>query len=149
MPRARLCVLALAASTAACAVTPTVALERAQAEAQAGRPELALKRFDTIAARKDASDEERIQACMGAAHACDALKDEACARTRLERAIERDVPGKVEPALFELAERVVHEDRGRALSLYYRAAGGAEKYRDRAWPYKAAMDRIVQISMSR
>ena len=59
------------------------------------------------------------------------------------------MPGLVEPALFELAERVRNEDRARALSLYYRAAGGAEKYRNGGWPYKAAMDRILQISMSR
>jgi hypothetical protein len=35
------------------------------------------------------------------------------------------------------------------MSLYYRAAGGAQKYRNGGWPYKAAMDRIVEISMSR
>jgi hypothetical protein len=154
MPRARVAALVLVAVIAfaaagGCAATPAVALERAQAEAQAGNAARALARFDAIAARKDVADVDRIAAFMGAAHACDALRDEACARTRLERAVERDVPGKVEPALFELAERVVQEDRGRALSLYYRAAGGAEKYRDRGWPYKAAMDRILQISMSR
>ena len=59
------------------------------------------------------------------------------------------MPGLVEPALFELAERVRNEDANRAMSLYYRAAGGAEKYRNRGWPYQAAMDRILQISMSR
>ena len=64
-------------------------------------------------------------------------------------AVAHDVPGLVEPAQFELAERLRNNDRGRALSLYYRAAGGADKYRNRAWPYKAAMDRILQISMSR
>jgi membrane-bound lytic murein transglycosylase B len=148
MTRVRAAALALVAA-AGCAAAPPVALERAQAEAQAGRPARALQRFDAIAARKDVSDTDRIDAFMGAAHACDALQDVACARVRLERAVERDIPGKVEPALFELAERVVQEDRGRALSLYYRAAGGAEKYRERAWPYKAAMDRILQISMSR
>ena len=132
-----------------CAGTPKVALARAQAEARAGRAAVALRRFDELAARKDAGDAERIEALLGSARACDALQDEACARARLERAVADDVPGLVEPALFELAERLRNEDRGRALSLYYRAAGGAEKYRHGAWPYKAAMDRILQISMSR
>lgn len=152
MPRARAPVsLALVATLAlaACAGTPEVALERARADAQAGRAAVALRRFDAIAARKHASDAARIDALMGATRCCDALHDEACARTRLERAVAHDVPGLVEPALFELAERVRNEDRDRAMSLYYRAAGGAEKYRNRGWPYQAAMDRIVQISMSR
>ena len=149
MPRARLLVLSALVAVGACAGTPRVALERAQADAQAGRAQVALRRFDAVAARKDAGDAERFEALMGAAHACDALHDEACARARLERAIQRDVPGLVEPALFELAERVRNEDRGRAMSLYYRAAGGAQKYRNGAWPYQAAMDRILEISMSR
>jgi len=130
MPRARSLVLsALVAATAvtsACAGTPRAALDRAQAEAQAGHAAAALRRFDAVAARKQAGDAERIEALLGATHACDALHDEACARARLERAIEHDVPGLVEPALFELAERLRNEDRGRAMSLYYRAAGGAQ-----------------------
>ena len=146
MPRARSLVLS-ALFVAGCA-TPKVALERAQADAQAGRAQVALRHFDAVAARKDAVAAERTEALLGASRACDALHDEACARPRLERAVADDVPGLVEPALFELAERVRNEDRGRALSLYYRAAGGAEKYRHGAWPYKAAMDRILQISMS-
>jgi hypothetical protein len=150
MPRARRFVLStLALAIVACAGPPRVALERAQADAQAGRAAVALRRFDAVAARKDAGAAERVEALLGAAHACDALRDEACARARLERAVADDAPGLVEPALFELAERLRNEDRGRALSLYYRAAGGAEKYRNGAWPYKAAMDRILQISMSR
>jgi hypothetical protein len=158
MPRTRapvstaLAVVAAAVAVAAlpaCAGTPDVALARARADAQAGRAAVALRRFDALAARKDASDAVRIDALVGAAHACDALHDEACARARLERAITHDVPGLVEPALFELAERVRLDDRDRAMSLYYRAAGGAEKYRNRGWPYQAAMDRILQISMSR
>ncbi len=146
MPRALVVVSLL--FVAACA-TPTVAIERAQADARAGRARQALGRFDAVAARKDTSDAIRVEALLGAAHACDALHDEPCARARLERAIEHDVPGVVEPALFELAERVRNEDRGRAMSLYYRAAGGAQKYRNGAWPYQAAMDRIVEISLSR
>jgi hypothetical protein len=139
-------VLALAA---ACAGTPRAAIDRATAEAAAGHARAALGRFDAAAARKDASDAERIEALVGAAHACDALGDSDGARARLERAVERDVPGVVEPVEYELAERLRDRDRGRALSLYYRAAGGAEKYRAGGFPYKAAMDRILQISMSR
>jgi hypothetical protein len=142
----RLCV-AVILLVVACA-TPRQAIERAQADAQAGRQRRALERFDAVAARKQLSDAERIEALLGAAHACDALKDDACARARLERAVEKDVPGIVEPALYELAERVRNDDRARALSLYYRAAGGAEKYRGGGFPYKAAMDRILQISLS-
>lgn len=147
MPRAQALVLSTLL-LGACA-TPRAALERAQTDARAGRAAAALRRFDAVAARKDAGDAERMDALLGAAHACDALHDEACARDRLERAIARDVPGLVEPALFELAERLRNEDRGRAMSLYYRAAGGAQKYRNGGWPYKAAMDRIVEISLSR
>jgi tetratricopeptide (TPR) repeat protein len=147
MPRAALVVCA-AVALVACA-TPKAALERAQSDAQAGRARQALRRFDAVAARKDASEADKVAALLGAAHACDALHDDACARARLERAIEHDVPGVVEPALFELAERLRTSDRDRAVTLYYRAAGGAEKYRNRGWPYKEAMDRIVQISLSR
>jgi hypothetical protein len=151
MPRVRVVALVLvaAATAAGCRVTPAVALQKAEAERQAGRAAQALVKFDAIAARKDASDVDRIAANLGAVRACDALRDETCARAHLERAIAKDVPGEIEPALFELAERIVNEDHGRALNLYYRAAGGAEKYRARGWPYKAAMDRILQISMSR
>lgn len=145
MPRA----LALSMLVAVACATPRAALEAAQEDARAGHAAVALRKFDAVAARKDAGDAEKIEALVAAAHACDALKDEACARARLERAVARDVPGLVEPAEFELAERLRNDDRGRALSLYYRAAGGADKYRNRAWPYKAAMDRILQISMSR
>jgi hypothetical protein len=148
MPRPALLVCVAAALVAGCA-TPKAALERAEAEAQAGRTRQALRHFDAVAARKDAGGAERIAALVGAAHACDALRDDACARTRLERAVVYDVPGAVEPALFELAERLRVDDRDRALTLYYRAAGGAQKYRNGGWPYKAAMDRIVQISLSR
>ena len=147
-PVSMLCTALVATALVACA-TPESALERARADAQAGRAALALRRFDAVAARKDAGDAVRIDALLAASRACDALHDEACARARLERAIARDVPGLVEPAEFELAERLRTEDSARAMSLYYRAAGGADKYRHRAWPYQAAMDRILQISMSR
>lgn len=144
MPRVAAVVLLLVAGCA----TPRQALDAAQADAQAGRQRRALARFDAVAARQRLGDAERIEALMGAAHACEALADQACARARLERAVAKDAPGLVEPALFELAERVRGEDRARALSLYYRAAGGAEKYRGRGFPYQAAMDRILQISLS-
>ena len=149
MPRVAAALIALATVAMAGCATPRQAIERAQADALAGRQRRALERFDAVAARKQTSDAERIEALLGAAHACDALHDDACARARLERAVEKDVPGAVEPALYELAERVRLDDRTRALSLYYRAAGGAEKYRNGGFPYKAAMDRILQSSLSR
>jgi hypothetical protein len=133
---------------AACAATPRAALEHAAAAAGEGRPREALERYDAAASRRDASDGERIEALLGAAHACDALGDSECARQRLERAVDRDVPGLVEPVEFELAERLRDRDPGRALALYYRAAGGAEKHRAGGFPYRAAMDRILQLSLS-
>jgi hypothetical protein len=133
---------------AGCAVTPRVAIEHAAAAANEGKARAALEQYDTIAARRDVSDGERIEALVGAAHACDQLGDGECARQRLERAVDRDVPGLVEPVEFELAERLRERDPGRALSLYYRAAGGAEKHRAGGFPYRAAMDRILQLSMS-
>ncbi|MGZ3439890.1 MAG: hypothetical protein ACXVDD_10245, partial [Polyangia bacterium] len=65
MPRALTLVLpALVAVVAVggCAGTPKVALERAQADAQAGHAAEALRRFDAVAARKDAAAGERIEA---------------------------------------------------------------------------------------
>lgn len=147
MPRAPLVLATML--LLACAPPPRVALERARAELDAGRAVRARDHYDAIAARAHVSDAERIDALRGAARACDALGDDAGAVRRLERAVAKDVPGAVEPAEFELAERLRDKDHGRALSLYYRAASGAEKYRGRDWPYQAAMDRIIQISMSR
>jgi hypothetical protein len=59
------------------------------------------------------------------------------------------VPGVIEPIQYELAERLRDRDRARAVSLYYRAAAGAEKHRAGGFPYRAAMDRLLQLSMSR
>src|SRR5207248_1827207 len=81
------------------------------------------------AALADASETERVQALTAAARACDKLDDADGARDRLERAVAHEVPGVTEPAMFELAERLRERDRARALSLYYRAAAGAEKHR--------------------
>jgi hypothetical protein len=142
-------VCALAGAALGCAGTARHALDRAQAEAGAGHARAALSRFDAAAARADASPAERLEALVGAAHACDALHDASGARARLERAVELDVPGAVEPVEYELAERLRDEDHGRALSLYYRAAAGAERHRAGGFPYRAAMDRILQMSMSR
>jgi predicted RNA polymerase sigma factor len=151
MPRGDAWVLcaALLCATVGCAATPRVALRRATAEAEAKRPQEALVRFDAVAARRDLGDADRLEALVGAAHACDALGDAAGARARLERAVVLDVPGEIEPVQFELAERLRDEDHGRALNLYYRAAAGAEKNRAGGFPYKAAMDRILQMSMAR
>jgi hypothetical protein len=133
----------------ACVVTPRAALERARRELADGRPQRALAAYDEVAARPRVTDEERLAALMGAAHACDRLNDPAAARLRLERAIERDLPGKIETVEFELAERLRDYDPSRALGLYYRAASGAEKNLNGAFPYRAAMDRIMQLSINR
>ena len=150
MPRVRRFALLLSLALAiGCAGTPRQALDRAAVDAGAGRSAQALQRFDRIAARKDASEADRLAALVGAAHACDALGDADGARQRLERAVEHDVPGAVEPVEYELAERLRPIDHARALSLYYRAAAGAEKHRLGGFPYRAAMDRILQMSQDR
>jgi hypothetical protein len=130
----------------ACAVAPRVALERADrfGPEQARH---ALDAYDRVAARADATAGERARALTAGALACDRLGDAAGARQRLERAVEREVPGVTEPALYYLAERIVKEDRGRALNLYYRAAAGAERHRARGFPYREAMARIVELSL--
>src|ERR1700761_431584 len=76
MPRVRRFALLLSLAFAiGCAGTPRQALDRAAADGGPGRNALALQRFDRIAARKDASEADRLAALVGAAHACDALGD--------------------------------------------------------------------------
>jgi hypothetical protein len=141
--------VAIALVIVGCVSTPRARLATAQRMLAAGEAVRARDAYDAIAADTRVGDDERLAALLGAAHACDRLNDPPAARARLERAVERDVPGKVEAAEFELAERLRDEDRGRALALYYRAAAGAEKHLGGAFPYRAAMDRIVQLSMTR
>jgi tetratricopeptide (TPR) repeat protein len=153
MPRARLAptvltLVAIALAATACAGTPRQALARADLDAHAGRTADALRRYDAAADRKDASDADRLAALVGAAHACDALGDADGARRRLERAVGLDVPGAVEPVEYDLAERLRDQDHARALALYYRAAAGAERHRAGGFPYHAAMDRILQMSLA-
>ena len=140
--------VAIAFVATACAGTPRQAIARAQLDARAGRTAVALRRYDAAAARKDASDGDRLDALVGAAHACDALGDPDGARGRLERAVTLDVPGAVEPVEYDLAERLRDQDHARALALYYRAAAGAERHRAGGFPYHAAMDRILQMSLA-
>ena len=49
--------------------------------------------------------------------------------------------------MFYLAEHVRGDDRARSLNLYYRAAAIAER-NGGGFPYKIAMDRIMQLSVS-
>jgi hypothetical protein len=139
--------LSLLLLAAACAPSVPALLERGSLRAQHDDWRAARDSYDTAAARKDATVTERAQAWLGAARACERLEDEAGARARLERAVAADVPGVTEPALFYLAELVRPSDRARALNLYYRAAAGAEKHGG-GFPYKEAMDRIVQMSLT-
>jgi hypothetical protein len=134
-------------SAAACATPPRVALARAASRGNAGDWQTARAAYDRIAARKDASPTERALALTGAALACDRLDDPAGARARLEYAVAPEIAGVTEPALYYLAEHVRANDRARALNLYYRAAAGAEK-QGGSFPYRAAMDRILQMSMT-
>jgi hypothetical protein len=141
-------VVGIALGLGACA-SPKKALERADRLVQKGDLRAALAAFDAVAGRRDATDAERVLALAGAAHACDDLGNQELALALLERAVEHDVPGVIEPIEYELAERLRDRDRARAVSLYYRAAAGAEKHRAGGFPYRAAMDRLLQLSMSR
>jgi hypothetical protein len=146
MCRFALPALLLAVELPGCARPPPVALAQAARQPQ---PSAALVAFDAIAARRDLSEAEQVQALVGAAHACDRLGNADGARRRLERAVAHEVPGVIEPVEFELAERLRDRDRARALNLYYRAAAGAEKHRAGGFPYRAAMERILQLSQDR
>jgi hypothetical protein len=131
-----------------CAGSARERLERAERRLRAGRVVDALATYDELATQAKLAPTDRTEALIGAAQACQRLGDPDGARARLERAVTLDVPGAVEPALFYLAERLAATDHARALNLYYRAAAGAEKHRDRRFPYRAAMDRIVQLSIT-
>jgi hypothetical protein len=131
---------------AGCAVAPRIALERADARARNADLHGALALYDQVVGRKDARAGDRLQALLDGADVCDRLSDPAGARARLERAILVDAPGLTEKAMFYLAEHIRGEDRARSLNLYYRAAAIAER-NGGGFPYKAAMDRIVQFSM--
>jgi hypothetical protein len=113
-----------------------------------GTARLALDEYDRVAARAP-TPAERVQALRGAARACEALHLEGCARQRLEAAIDPELPGTTEAALFELAELERAHDPARALNLYYRAASSAQKNLGGAFPYRAATERILQLSMNR
>jgi len=146
VPMRAFAVLALLFAAACHARMP--ALADADRRLQAGASAQALERYDRIAAHS-ASPTDRVRALRGAANACLQLSRPDDARARLERAIEPEVPGATEAAMFELAELLRERDRARALNLYYRAAAGAEHNLAKAWPWKAATDRILQLSLSR
>jgi hypothetical protein len=139
----RLLVLVL---LSACAVAPKIVLERADARARNEDLHGALQLYDQVVARKDARVADRVQALLDGADVCDRLHDGVAARARLERAIQLEAPGLTEKAMFYLAEHLRAEDRARALNLYYRAAAVAER-NGGGFPYKIAMERIMQLSM--
>jgi len=132
---------------AGCVIAPQLVLERADARARNDDLAGALKLYDQVAARNDASVKNKLQALIDGAEMCDRLKDDGGARSRLERAILLEAPGLTEKAMFYLAEHIRANDRARALNLYYRAASIAER-NGGGFPYKIAMDRIMQLSMS-
>jgi hypothetical protein len=139
----------LAVLVASCGPPPRpIDLAEAQRRLERGEWRGAVEDFDVIAARPGATPAEKVRAWIGAALACERLPDERGARARLERAVAAEVPGESEPAMYYLADRLRTEDRARALNLYYRAAAGAEKHRSGGFPYRAAMDRILQLSMT-
>jgi len=115
---------------------------------QHGHPADARRAYDAIAQRKDAAPAEKVRALIGGALASDHLEDPAGARERLERAILVEVPGVTESALYYLGEHLRAIDRPRALNLYYRAAAGAQANLDKAFPYQAATQRILELSLS-
>ena len=145
--RATLFALVLVATVSACGPRATELL-RADRQFSDGSWQAARNAYDRLAARADVTPETRAQALTGSAQASVKLGDLPGARDRLERAIVPDLPGITEPALFYLAELLREVDHARALNLYYRAAAGAEKHRGGHFPYRAAMDRILELSMS-
>ncbi len=143
-PMSRLVVVLLLAG---CAVTPRLVLERADARARDNDLAGARKLYDQVTARKDSSVGDKLQALIDAADVSDRLNDADGARARLEHGILMEAPGLTEKALFYLAEHIRATDRARSLNLYYRAAAMAER-NGGGFPYKIAMDRIMQISAS-
>jgi hypothetical protein len=123
-------------------------LQPAEERLAAGDARGAREAFDTLA-KTAATPADRVAALTGAGLACDKLGDDTCVRDRLGRASEPLVPGASEPAMYHLGRFLERSDRARALNLYYRAAASAEKNRARGFPYQAAMDRILQLSMNR
>jgi hypothetical protein len=141
--------MTLAALALAACPGPRPTLESAEQHKLRGEQRAALADFDAVAARPQASAAERVRAWTEGALVCRDLHDDAGARARLDAAVRADLAGESEPAMFYLADLVSAEDRARALNLYYRAAAGAEKHRASGFPYRAAMDRILQLSMTR
>src|SRR5579859_4608734 len=131
----------------ACATVPKLVLEKADARARGNDLHGALELYDRVAARKDAKTAEQLQALLDGADVCDRLEDFDGARARLERGITLEAPGLTEKAMFYLAEHLRKSDRPRAMNLYYRAAAIAER-NGGGFPYKIAMDRIMQLSLS-
>jgi tetratricopeptide (TPR) repeat protein len=127
---------------------PAASLADGQRAFSEGRWSTALADFDRVAART-ADPAERARALTGAALACEKLGRVDEAQRRLERAIDPEVPGASEVALFQLAELLRTRDRARALNLYYRAAAAAEHNLHGAFPYHAATERLLQLSLSR
>jgi hypothetical protein len=139
-------IVLLALWLAGCAA-PKLMLEQADKRARENDLHGALKLYDRVAARKDARPRDQVQALLDGADVCDRLEDSGCARKRLERAITIDALGLTEKAMFYLAEHLRRSDRPRAMNLYYRAAALAER-NGRGFPYKIAMDRIMELSVS-
>jgi hypothetical protein len=138
----------MATAPTGCVPAPAVVLARGDRQLHSGRAESARGTYDALAVRAELPPKDRVLALVGAALASDRLGDRDGARARLERAAAIDVPGVSEVALYYLAEHVRDTDHARALNLYYRAAAGAEKHRGGAFPYQAAMDRILQLSVA-
>ncbi len=130
-----------------CVVAPQLVLERADARAREDDLPRALKLYDQVATRKDSTVKQKLQALLDGADVCDRMHDDGGAQSRLEKGILLESPGLTERAMFFLAEHIRASDRARAMNLYYRAASRAEQ-NGRGFPYKTAMDRIIQLSAS-
>jgi hypothetical protein len=147
-PTVRGWLVLLALALAACPA-PRPTIESAAARADRGEWRAALADYDAIVQARATQAGDRVRAWTAGALVCERLRDAGGARRRLEAAVAADVAGQSEPAMYHLADLLRDEDRARALNLYYRAAAGAEKHRSGGFPYRAAMDRILQLSMTR
>jgi hypothetical protein len=125
------------------------ALAEADRWMRTGRVVDAKARFLDLTWNKD--PRIKVLALVGAARASERLKDRKSERELLERAVAiPDVPGTSEEAYFDYAEFLRADgDRARALNFYYLAAAGAEKNRQRGFPYQKAVDAIAVMATLR
>ncbi len=143
MSARRVALIALALSGC---FAPVDALLRANKASQGGDFRRAETLCDRVAIHPGVGVAEKARARLEGGHAALRLGDRAGAESRFDAAVQLDVAGISDGAMYELAELIVPRDRARAQQLYYRAAAAAER-RGRVYPYREAMARLVEMSI--